>query len=1146
MTSADVRVQLTHALRLDLIGPEPEEPQVSEVLAVPPSRWYLTGFLVPWSAPTRQKQDEEDTQGEFGFTEAASGSDDDEKGDEPPAARRGHFPSSIGISVLVPADATELRVTVRWGDYERKEVGSKPDIEWHRLESSRTVPVRLLADRAEKSPIPVPEGNGLEIVTSVRRVQRADDMPGLPVGTRAVSVFLVNRRMPVETRPELKDTAFAFQASLSIEANRPFVPRPNPRGQETEDPDERIADLQYRDVMEYAVGHGTSTRSAVSDGACSRVQTTWMPSAEVERVEPSRIDGVVFGMEALADMATGDAARANLTELTKKYRSWIAAQRAEAPSSGPQREVADGLLDRAELAATRIDAGIALFEDPLVLEAFRLGNRAMAVAARRRQAIERGKKPEDIDPPTWRPFQLAFILMNLRAIVEPTSDDRELVDLLFFPTGGGKTEAYLGLAAFAILLRRLRDPGVTSAGVTVLMRYTLRLLTLDQLGRASTLVCALELLRQEMPDRLGAWPFEIGLWVGKAATPNRMGEVDASDSSTARAKVIAFQNNSRKAAPVPVESCPWCGTRLLPRSFQLVRTDSGGGVVPDTTHPDQLRLACAASQCRFNARNPLPIVAVDEPLYRRVPCFVIATVDKFASLPWTGASGALLGGADRYDAAGFYGPSAPGIGQPLPKPLAPPDLIIQDELHLISGPLGTMAGLYETVIDALSSRTVNGRTIRPKVIASTATVRRADTQIRALFARAGVEVFPPPGPDRRTSFFAETVPLDTRRGRLYVGLAAQGRSLKVILLRTYLALLSAAQRSWEEMGGAKDLENPADPYMTLVGYFNSLRELGGSRRIVEDEVASQVASRADRHRVGEAAGSFSNRTISRDVSELTSRESTDKVSDTKRRLAVGFSEKDRAKERVDVALATNMISVGLDITRLGLMVVLGQPKATAEYIQATSRVGRDRDKPGLVLTLLNIHRPRDRSHYERFEAFHASFYRSVEATSVTPFAPRALDRALPALVVALARHRRPSLSPAAGAINIVTERAGLDDVATILATRARRHRQPLSAADEARINAYLQSRTKDLLDSWAKVGARMREANARLVYQKFEQKQGKALLRMPLEAPDPDLGQDGAKFKAPRSLRDVEPSVNLFVQRLDGTEIEPPSEEDLA
>src|ERR671923_314284 len=147
--------------------------------------------------------------------------------------------------------------------------------------------------------------------------------------------------------------------------------------------------------------------------------------------------------------------------------------------------------------------------------------------------------------PQWRPFQLAFLLMNLPGIVHPAHDDREVVDLLFFPTGGGKTEAYLGLAAFTLVLRRLRHPGIQSAGLSVLMRYTLRLLTLDQLGRAATLICALELLRRNDVNKFGDWPFEIGLWVGRAATPNRMGKKGDNDPNTARARTRKFWDSDK-------------------------------------------------------------------------------------------------------------------------------------------------------------------------------------------------------------------------------------------------------------------------------------------------------------------------------------------------------------------------------------------------------------------------------------------------------------------------------------------------------------------------------------------------------------------------------------------------------------------------
>lgn len=1132
MTSADVRARLTHALRLDLIGPEPDEPQVAETLPIPPSRWYLTGFLVPWNAPAAQKADE-DQQDDLGLTAPGANAGDDDTGTDPPAARRGQFPSSIGVSVLVAAETKELAVTARWGDYQPLQKDGKPTGEWKRTERIEHVTVKVGADQSGPISKPLPNGDGLEIVTSVRSVRGLENLPDLPKGTRAVSVFLVNRRAPEEA-PELKDRRFAFQAQLALDSATSFVPRPNSRGrQDDEEWDERVADLQYRDVMEFAVGHGTSTRCAVADDNCVHVDTTWVPTSEVERVEPANRTGVELSMEALAATESGTEIRSRLSGLVSQYRDWIEEQRKKAPQQGTQGEVSQELLNRATLAASRIDAGLLLLDDPLVLQAFRLANRAMAMAARQRRAQERGIDPAATPVPEWRPFQLAFLVMNLRSLADPKHTDRGLVDLLFFPTGGGKTEAYLGLAAFAIFLRRLRDPSLTSAGVTVLMRYTLRLLTLDQLSRAATLICAMEIVRKEMIDALGTWPFEVGLWVGKAATPNRMGKRGDSDRTTARAKTIAFQGNSRKAAPLPIENCPWCGTRFKPTSFALT---------PDANNPLELKVGCANPKCVFRGNNPLPIVGVDEPLYRRVPCFVIATVDKFASLPWVGSSGMVLGGAQRQDSAGFYGAADPGVGQGMSKALAPPDLIIQDELHLISGPLGTMAGLYETAIDALCTRQVDGQTVRPKIVASTATVRRASDQIRALFARSGVEMFPPPGPDRRDSFFATTRSIAEQEGRLYVGLAAQGRSLKVVLLRSYLALLGAAQKAWTEAGGARNKDNPADPYMTLLGYFNSLRELGGSRRIVEDEVTSRVSAYgSQRRRVGDVDSSFADRQISGDVSELTSRERTDQVADTKRRLGLTFLDKDH----IDVALATNMISVGLDITRLGLMVALGQPKAAAEYIQATSRVGRDKDKPGLVVTLLNIHRPRDRSHFERFEAFHASFYRSVEATSVTPFSSRALDRALPAVVVALARHLRPPLTPSSGALGVVNEQAALSTVADILAARARAHRAGTGTKEEEqRVDATTRARVKDLLDSWHKVAKAQQENNARLRYQQHEGGAGPALLRSPLDPVGADLlpVQDARKFKAPRSLRDVEPSVNLWLKRSDGMDIEIPAD----
>ena len=918
MEPVEVRGKLVDALRLDLVGPDEGLGDPHEALPTAPSRWYLTGFIVPFDAGESQRRDEDDDDEP---DETSGGGTDDATAPDTTAARRANFPSSVGLSTLLPESAETIDVTVSWGDYTLLDSEGGVRTPWRREPKQKTIRVPIPKDRKKQS-ILIPGSGGLHIDITTRPVSRHK---GLPDNTRSVSVFLVNYRMPAPD--ERRDEAFAFQVQLAVRTTDAFTPQPNLQGIDSNDWDVTVADLQYRDCFEFAVGHSIATTANVVDERCHEVRTCWLPEAEVEKTAvPPLDDAVELSMLTLSVLKDSDDAQRALGGFSPAYRAWIDGQRELAPTTPEQRaKTSRDLLANAECAAGRIQEGVDLLSDPVVLDAFRIANRVMAAQAARRLAIE---------DPKWRPFQLAFLLMNMRAIVEPEHDDREIVDLLFFPTGGGKTEAYLGLAAFTLVLRRMRNPGVTGAGLTVIMRYTLRLLTLDQLGRAASLICALELEREKDSDKLGDWPFEIGLWVGQAATPNRMGRKGDGQAKTARAKTIAFQNNDKgKPSPIPLEECPWCGEKFTKHSFKLI---------PNEHVPHDLRVNCMNRECDFSGRSDrnLPIVSVDEPVYRRLPCFMIATVDKFAALPWTGEVGQFFGKVDRHDPSGFYGPSTPGVGRPLDSgQLLPPELIIQDELHLISGPLGTVAGLYETAMDELATRKVGDKTIRPKIVASTATVRRADDQIRALFGRSRVDVFPPPGPDRRDSFFAETVPVSKANARLYVGIAAQGRPTKKLFLRANLALMAAAQKLYN--GFKKDKDNPVDPYMTLLGYFNSLRELGGSRRLCEDEISNALAGYGVRKRLGEGEGLFSNRKISYDVLELTSRVSTDKVSDAKRRLAQVFSD-----EKVDIALATNMISVGLDITRLGLMVVFGQPKTSSEYIQATSRVGRDDERPG--------------------------------------------------------------------------------------------------------------------------------------------------------------------------------------------------------
>jgi len=1122
-TSLGVRARLVEALRLDLVGPWAGHALAEERLQgwVRPSNWYLTGFLIPSGTPPEMSSDADEDEDMGGEIPTSAGLAE-ESNEERKAAKKGFFPSSMGISFLVPRETRLLTVSVRWGDYGQTELedpNGKPVSVWQRQPREATVSVTFTG---ATDPVVhnVPESSGLQLHV-VERLISAEDLDGqLPQGTRSVSLFLVNHRSPVAPEQGEPDLAYVFQPELQVRSDHSFVPRPDLRGAQAAEWDEQVADLHYADTPEYATGHGVPAEWEIVDGACHLLHTAWIPSAAVEKTATVDVPGVELSMDALGALADGASADAALRPLVAKYRNWIEEQRSGVELlHGARRETAIELLRLAGLAADRIELGIeVLAEDTDSLDAFRVANRAVARALRKRLAVE---------SPSWRAFQLAFILINLPGLANPRDPNRATVDLLFFPTGGGKTEAYLGLAAFAMVLRRLHHPGekgLAGAGVSVIMRYTLRLLTLDQLARTAGLVCALELERDKDSGRYGEWPFEIGLWVGKAATPNILGRKGDKRADAARAKVSAFKRDPRSnPSPIPLENCPWCDSAFTPGSFALL---------PDDDYPRELKIVCTNFECDF-ARRGLPIVAVDEPIYRRLPAFVIATVDKFASLPFVGTAGALLGGADRADMNGFYGAAEPGKGKRLAAPLSPPDLVIQDELHLIAGPLGTMAGLYETAIEALCVREIDGVAVRPKIVASTATVRRAQDQIQALFARSLTQIFPAPGPDRRDSFFAKTILASNAPARLYLGIACQGRNPKVMMRKAWLALMGAAERCYRDAGGHDNHENPADPYMTVLGYFNSLRELGGARRILEEEVQNTVKSYGIRKRIGEDRGLFQDRRNFSEVVELTSRVSTDKVAEARRRLGVGFHD---IKQRVDCAIATNMISVGLDIPRLGLMVVLGQPKTHAEYIQATSRVGRTDKRPGLVVTLFNIHKPRDRSHYERFRHYHETFYRSVEVGSVTPFSARALDRGFAGALVALARHGEPQLTPPQGAERLPNVRTELER-RLLTAFLERVDQQPGGdQAEREETRRSVQNRVVDLLDSWRKILDDYRAVGVGLQYERYELKQHKPLLRDVL---DTDFeSEHHRKFRANRSLRDVEPEVNLFLKDLSGLQIE--------
>lgn len=1132
MNSSEVREEMVKALRLDLIGPTSSDECKDEVLSFAPSKMYLAGFLAPKGASVEARSDEDGTD-ELEQLEKQVRNDDDEKASEKPAKKKNFFPSSIGISCIVSEETKALSVKVEWGEYHivSQEEAAKVDLEfeagrnyWRR--TSREEVVSLDLTKAIPERVAVPNAIGLFLVIAAQPIPTDWAVLGnIPKNARALSIFLVNEK-EIQRDEYFKDLGFIFQVDLSVTADQAFLPRPNLKGLILDDSDERIADVQYRDTFEFSVGHGVSTKNQFdANRNCIGICTSWMPEAVVEKVVPSEdVGGIPLEMDALAKYSDPAVLQSDLSKLVDQYSVWIGQQtQIVSQFTNKRAEAGRSLVDNQKTAARRLKEGIGLLSRRDVFSSFCLANKVMADAAKQRNWFtNKTKFTSSNDPknkPTWRPFQLAFILLNLRSIVEPKSDDRNIVDLLFFPTGGGKTEAYLGLSAFTLIYRRLTNPGLASSGVSVLMRYTLRLLTLDQLGRAAGLVCALEIERKKDEARLGKWPFEIGLWVGRAATPNRLGERGDRQRETAKSRVASFKREyPHKPSPIPLESCPWCGTKLGKESFSLF---------PNAENPTRLLVRCDSrpSECSFAGQNYLPILGVDEEIYKRLPAFLIATVDKFASLPWLGETGQLFGNVNRSDSEGFYGEAFPRVGTPIKdcQRLLPPDLIIQDELHLISGPMGTMVGLYEGAFFKLSKIKIDGVEVGPKIVASTATVRRAHRQIQALFGKNEVEIFPPPGLNLDDSFFAKTK-TEREVGRLYVGVAAQGRSTKVILLRVFTALLGASNKLY--LANKSDGFNSADPYMTLLSYFNSLRELGGARRIIEDEVTSWLQRIEARKRVGETAGVFKNREIDRNLVELTSRVNTSDVSEAKRKLGLDYGK----EGSVDVALATNMISVGLDITRLGLMAVFGQPKTTSEYIQSTSRVGRDEKRPGLVVTLYNVHRHRDRSFYERFEYTHKTFYRNVEASSVTPYSPRALDKGFAGAAMSLVRHGIQGMTSPRSAELIVQKRSEIEVLLTetFISRVSGIRTRPESEVEVMKKD--LRDRISDLLDSWERVwsyydgeGTGLQFANEvegtpSLIYDYLDTDLDKSPMKDQLW-----------KFRTGRSMRDVEAAVDIFV-----------------
>ncbi|MGW1401194.1 DISARM system helicase DrmA [Streptomyces sp. NPDC002405] len=1197
--SYTVRDGLVTYIRRDLLGPWDGETETLPGGSSGPRDRYLVGMLGP-----RPDTVTADRIARAAAQSADSDSGDEQEGDDtglqdrlsPQAA--GHiWASSMGLSFTVPASVGTLTVEVCWGRYTQSEEATDRGTTrrvWSREPFRHVMDVDVTGTGNRTREL---EGDVVVLDVQVRRHTGRTGAEDL----RVVELALVNRQ---QDSREARDAHWLFQTGIDVTAfpddqAAVFLPVDDPldpanRQNAPEDAEERRLRLLYRDSLSHANGRNVAVHAHVRDGErnAHRLTTTWLPEYDVRATtaptleEQDLLRGLELGMDELATLAVPTRRTelsAALAPLADGYGTWLEQQRRNARSLPEDlRESAEVAIEQALEICDRITLGIdRLVADDTALDAFRFANRAMALQ-RRNTAVAAARAGREDDPASyleayeeihakgkaaasWRPFQLAFVLLNLDSLSRPGHPHRgtgreALVDLLFFPTGGGKTEAYLGLAAYTFALRRLQGTVGSGeqarsgeAGVGVLMRYTLRLLTAQQFQRAAALVSACEVLRREefvRDVRWGATPFRIGLWVGTSVSPNWF---DEAKEQIAEARESASDKHARV---LQVLTCPWCGTGLTARAH--MEYDEGRR---------RVLLYCPRGEgedrCPFSRREApgegIPVLTVDEEIYRLAPSLLIATVDKFAQLPWNGYAGLLFGRVtelcprhgyrhDDLDAKTGCGGrhnakgSLPGVtAQPVTR-LRPPDLIIQDELHLISGALGTTVGLFEAAVDQLCTWSFTDargdrHEVGPKIVASTATTKRAADQVLGVFGRK-VAVFPPQVLDVGDTFFSRQVELSRENpGRRYLGVCAHGTRLKAAEIRVAEILLLAAQQLFDDYG------RPADPYMTLVGYFNATRELAGMRRYMDDDITTRVRSNGSRKGQDTLAERIVSKAGMLNIQELTSRISSADIGAALKRLetefdperdtsvrrraflreyAVAVKEKREPRVRmtpsvrqaVDVVLATSMLQVGVDVSRFGLMLVVGQPKNTAEYIQASSRVGRDAARPGLVVTLYNWSRPRDLAHFEDFEHYHATFYRQVEALSVTPFTRRALDRGVAATYVAALRHAAYDASRNLDAHTVDLDGPIAQDVERRFLERAER-------VGNDRARQYLSERLERLKDEWRR---KRDESSSSLGYRKEKHKT--TTVDGLLKRAD---GTRWTELTVGMSMRETENEINLLV-----------------
>ena len=1052
----EAREKIVKIVSEDLLGPVEED----EILNEPPTSYYIMGKLYPKSE-TEAEPDDNTTSTDLDSIDSNASL----------ATTNIKEPRAMGITYTVRKNVDSVNIQLKYAFYKpytisealeehisteryKEQIDNADENEKNRMFFWKRVPYK------KDYSIPVNQNSVIEIETQIflkTFIHMVSDS-----GERIITTVLTNERYVSDNdrnrigentvlQPELTISGEDEQCSAFTEVRRQVALSDNA--------ELRQLDMLYSSDKCYAQGHGCSVIWDRDNIIPQYIKSAFMPTYNLKQMKAAEISGLkIFNMHYLFNADQIDVIR-ELNEFALIYGNWISDKEriAETEEYKSFKKPAEDNMSSCRNILNRIRKSIKLLEekDCNAWKAFRYANEAMFMQRCKTIKKQRTVNDEDIEIDystiNWYPFQLAFILLEIASFVEPEGDDRKLVDLLWFPTGGGKTEAYLGIAAFEIFYRRLCNPGKCN-GVTIIMRYTLRLLTIQQFERASMLICACELLRKKYS--IPGDEISIGLWVGNTFTPGKI-----EDADTVLMKIRnTGQIGNDDIDPCQVKICPWCGKKLYPKNYNVNNTTK------------RMEIRCSNNECDF-CNVLLPLRLIDEEIYEYRPTFLVATVDKFAQIAIQGKTAALFATDNE---------------------CLPPELIIQDELHLISGPLGTMTGIYEAAITQICEN--KGRPV--KIVASTATIRNASKQILALYGR-GYNQFPPQGLSSDDSFFALEASADEKPTRFYTGIMGVGTTFTTTLIRLYAAWLFAS-RYLIDKGYS---ESVIDNFWTLTGYFNSIRELGATQTQIVDDIQSRYRYlKASKFK--EKYGDFTGEDKYEYLVELTSRMSNDDISRViQEDLKKGFSLDDHS-DVYDFVLASNMISVGVDVGRLGIMAVAGQSKTNAEYIQATSRVGRN--NPGLVFTVFNANRSRDRSHYEQFSRYHSALYRYVEATSLTPFSDRARDRGLQALFITLCRYFCPELMNDDSASNFSMDLPGVKKAKDIIY-------QYVELVDK-REGEKVLSEIKDIEKQWDK------KAKAGTLWYR---KNGKSSLMQP------DTSDD--RFRIMNSMRSVETESGIYL-----------------